>query len=387
MQSENMRWCLTEQQFHNTPSIKEGLTVEKELSYRRQMGMLIQKMGQKLRCSQVCINSAVIFSHRFYTLHSFTRFDRFAVGSSSLFLSSKLGDEPKRSEHIVKIAHNCMKPEAPPLDPKSTKLKCQELVFHENILLSTLGFDFDVEQVCAHVAQLCGLLKLPKDLAKTAYVLAIYSVQLTTMCLTCPPKLEACVCLALAGELTNKGRKDSVDVLPESWYMKALGPSWKTESETTFLSIQDLRKDFLKILMQYPSILSKLSASNGAIKRPLPQNSIRKDVNKKPKNSNRIVDTKIHSSLEIKPERCEADTSIQAEESSIPAGSSLLKSELHSNPSLPSTYPLIEDTAAYIKSMGDACHINKNTLISLNESSKNSSVISYETNWSEYQRI
>jgi len=279
-----------------------------------------------------------------------------------------------------------MKPEAPPLDPKATKMKCQELVFHENIILSTLGFDFDVEQVCAHVAQLCGLLKLPKDLAKTAYVLAIYSVQLTTMCLRCPPKLEACVCLALAGELTQKGRKDSFDVLPERWYMKALGPSWKTESEKTLLSIQDMKKDFLKILMQYPSILSKLSANNGAIKRPLPQCSIKKDDNKRPKNTNRTVKTNIHPSSETKPQLCEADTSIQAEESRIKPGSSVLKTQVPSNPSLAFTKPLIEDTAAYIKSMEDECQI-KNQLTSFNDSSKNSSVISLETNWTEYQRI
>ena len=399
MQSENMRWCLTEQQFRNTPSILEGLTLEKESSYRRQMGMLIQKMGQKLKLSQVCINSAVVYSHRFYTIHSFTRFDRFAVGSSALFLSSKLGDQPKRSEHIVKIAHNCIKPEAPPLDPKATKIKCQELVFHENILLSTLGFDFDVEQVCAHVAQLCGLLKLSKELAKTAYVLAIYSVQLTTMCLRCPPKLEACVCLALAGELAQKGRKDSCDVLPEGWCLKALGPSWKASPEATLLTVQNHMNNFHSILRQYPNIVDKLSPNNGAIKRPLPQNSSRKDNSKKPKNSSSQMKAKIHSSLETKTQFCEADTSIRASETKIPAGKSLLKPQIPPELSIsrkPSIFDidtptdiaqtLIEDTGAYIKSLDAECNFN-NKLITINETSNDSSVITHETNWSEYQRI
>ena len=379
MHSETMRWCLTEQQFNNTPSIKEGLTIEKELSYRRQMGLLIQKMGQKLKLSQDCINSAVVFSHRFYTLHSFTRFDRFAVGSSALFLSSKLGDQPKRSELVVKIAHNCMKPQEPPLDEKSTKMKCQELVFHENILLSTLGFDFHVEQVCAHVAQLCGQLKLPTELAKTAYVLAIYSLQLTTMCIRHHPKLEACVCLALADELSQKGRKDSINVLPEGWCLKALGSSWKTESETAFLTVQDLKTNFLDILKQYPSILNKLTPFNAASKRSLPPNSTEKADSKKPKTSSRHLKTKIHSLSKTVTHFCEADTSIKT-------GSSLLKPKVPVHISTSNNKPLLEDTNAYIKSMEVECKIN-NKLISLNGNSETSSVISCSTNLSDYQRI
>ena len=42
------RWYFGGDQLTNTPSVRAGMTLEKELSYRQQSANFIQDMGQKL---------------------------------------------------------------------------------------------------------------------------------------------------------------------------------------------------------------------------------------------------------------------------------------------------------------------------------------------------
>jgi hypothetical protein len=42
------RWYFSEHQLTNTPSLRAGIPVEKELSYRQQAANFIQDMGQRL---------------------------------------------------------------------------------------------------------------------------------------------------------------------------------------------------------------------------------------------------------------------------------------------------------------------------------------------------
>ena len=57
-------------------------------------------------------------------------------------------EQPRKLEHVVRVAHVLSNRERPQLDPKSDQYmeKAQELVTNENIILQTLGkrFDFDV---------------------------------------------------------------------------------------------------------------------------------------------------------------------------------------------------------------------------------------------------
>ena len=108
------RFYFTKEQLQNTPSRKNGIDPEKEQSYRQQAATLIQDMGQRLsvypfvkRChfypflhlyvaphslaipcvesfnsltkcyrSQLTINTAIVYMHRFYMFHSFNKFHR-----------------------------------------------------------------------------------------------------------------------------------------------------------------------------------------------------------------------------------------------------------------------------------------------------------------------
>ena len=66
-------------------------------------------------------------------------------------------EQPRKLEHVVRVAHVLSNRERPQLDPKSDQYmeKAQELVTNENIILQTLGKDFD--DVCPSVPPLVSL--------------------------------------------------------------------------------------------------------------------------------------------------------------------------------------------------------------------------------------
>ena len=116
----------------------------------------------------------------------------------------------------------CLTSEEPTKD--SYIEQAQDLVFNENVLLQTLGFDVAIDHPHTHVVKTCHLVKglspclvlrlrlsyLPpissppsssvagKDLAQTSYFMASNSLHLTTMCLQYKPTVVACFCIHLA---------------------------------------------------------------------------------------------------------------------------------------------------------------------------------------------
>ncbi|EHB15255.1 Cyclin-T2 [Heterocephalus glaber] len=192
------RWFFTGEQLENTPSRRCGVEADKELSYWQQSANLIQDMGQRLSVSQLTINTAIVYMHRFYMHHSFTKFSRNIISPTALFLAAKVEEQARKLEHVIKVAHACLYPLEPLLDTKCDAYlqQTQELVLLETIMLQTLGFEITIEHPhtdvvkCTHTS---------KDLAQTSYFMATNSLHLTTFCLQYKPTVIACVCIHLPG--------------------------------------------------------------------------------------------------------------------------------------------------------------------------------------------
>ena len=124
--------------------------------------------------TQLCINTAIVYMQRFYMFHSFTRFHRNSIASAALFLAAKVEEQPRKLEHVIKVAHMCLHRGQPQLDVRSDTYQeqCQELVSNENILLQTLGFDVAIDHPHTHVVKCCQLVKAAKELAQTSYFMA-----------------------------------------------------------------------------------------------------------------------------------------------------------------------------------------------------------------------
>ncbi|KAM7325020.1 hypothetical protein ACRRTK_015273 [Alexandromys fortis] len=100
--NNNKRWYFTREQLENSPSRRFGVDSDKELSYRQQAANLLQDMGQRLNVSQLTINTAIVYMHRFYMIQSFTQFHRYSMAPAALFLAAKVEEQPKKLEHVIK---------------------------------------------------------------------------------------------------------------------------------------------------------------------------------------------------------------------------------------------------------------------------------------------
>lgn len=93
--------------------------------------------------SQLCINTGIVYMHRFYAFHSFTMFHRNGIAAAAFFLAAKVEEQPRKLDHVIKILNICL--EKNDASRENMPELTQELVFHENILLQTLGFDVAID--------------------------------------------------------------------------------------------------------------------------------------------------------------------------------------------------------------------------------------------------
>ncbi|KAJ8925425.1 hypothetical protein NQ315_009257 [Exocentrus adspersus] len=279
--SSSDKWYFTKEQLENTPSRKCGYDAHKELSYRQQAANFIQDMGQKLKVypypsklwtpcnkiftverasyisrnllylklrSQLCINTAIVYMHRFYVFHSFTHFPWHQMAAAALFLAAKVEEQPRKLEYVIKVANMCRNPKDTNIDLNSERYitQSQDLVFNENVLLQTLGFDVAIDHPHTHVVRCCHLVRASKDLAQTSYFMASNSLHLTTMCIQYKPTVVACFCILVASKWSNWEIPLSNE--KKEWY------SYVDPTVTAEL-LQQLTEEFLVIFEACPSRL------------------------------------------------------------------------------------------------------------------------------------
>ncbi|XP_043497996.1 cyclin-T-like isoform X2 [Polistes fuscatus] len=253
------KWYFTKEQLINTPSRRCGIDADKELSYRQQAANFIQDMGQRLVVTQLCINTAIVYMHRFYVFHSLSQFHRNSIAAAALFLAAKVEEQPRKLEHVIKMAYMCLHREQPPDRSEQYLEQAQDLVFNENVLLQTLGFDVAIDHPHTHVVRCCQLVKASKDLAQTSYFMASNSLHLTTMCLQYKPTVVACFCIHLACKWSNWEIPQSNE--GRHWF-------WYVDKTVTSDLLQQLTAEFLHIFDKCPSRLKKKIMSISANQSP-----------------------------------------------------------------------------------------------------------------------
>ncbi|CAH1123628.1 unnamed protein product [Ceutorhynchus assimilis] len=273
------KWYFTKEQLENTPSRKCGFDAYKELQCRQQAANFIQDMGQKLKVSQLCINTAIVYMHRFYVFHSFTNFPWHQMAAAALFLAAKVEEQPRKLEYVIRVANICKNPRDKSFDINSERYitQSQDLVFNENVLLQTLGFDVAIDHPHTYVVRCCHLVRASKDLAQTSYFMASNSLHLTTMCIQYKPTVVACFCILLACKWSNWEIPLSNE--KKEWY------TYVDQTVTAEL-LQQLTSEFLVIFENCPSRLKeKIMAKQESSSSPFEQE-------KKPENSSRTLEFK-----------------------------------------------------------------------------------------------
>ncbi|XP_034041709.1 cyclin-T2a isoform X2 [Thalassophryne amazonica] len=173
------------------------------------------------------------------------------ISPTTLFLAAKVEEQPRKLEHVIKVAHACLNPQELPLDTKSNAYlqQAQELVILESIVLQTLGFEITIDHPHTDVVKCSQLVRASKDLAQTSYYMATNSLLLTTFCLQYKPTVIACVCIHLACKWSNWEIPVSTD-----------GKHWweYVDNSVTLELLDELTHEFLQILEKTPSRLKRI---------------------------------------------------------------------------------------------------------------------------------
>ncbi|XP_065053213.1 cyclin-T1-like isoform X2 [Rhopilema esculentum] len=201
--------------------------------------------------SQLCINTSIVYMHRFYMFHSFKQFHRNTMAPCFIFLGAKVEEQPRKLEHVLKVAHRCLHKDSDvQLDIQSDEYMqmAQDLVDNESILLQTLGFDLSVEHPHTYVVKCAQMVKAAKELAQTSYFLATNCLHLTTFCIEEKPTVVACVCIFVACKWMSYEIPETQD--KKHW--------WEfMDSNTTIEKIEEMSSSFIKILDSCPTRLKK----------------------------------------------------------------------------------------------------------------------------------
>jgi cyclin T len=175
-------WIFSADKFSSTPSNRDGIPPEEELALRQQAAVFIYELGTNLKVPHYCINTAVVYMHRFYMINSFHRFTRQRVCAASLFLACKVEEFPRTLRDVIENTGKVLRrKKADELTKEMIEQYADDIVLHENILLSTLGFSLMVDHphpIIIKTIQTLGSQiqslpeKTPRELAQTAYYLA-----------------------------------------------------------------------------------------------------------------------------------------------------------------------------------------------------------------------
>ncbi|KAL7642938.1 UNVERIFIED_CONTAM: hypothetical protein RMT77_006227 [Armadillidium vulgare] len=246
--AEDDKWYFTKKQLNNSPSRKCGVPAQKELSYRQQGAKFIQILGQRLNVRQLVINTAIVYMHRFYMFHSFTKFHRYAIAQAAFFLAAKAGEQIRQKEQVIRVAYFVLFNTHIDRKSKIYSDMIEELITNEDILVQTLGFEFDVQHPHPLVVKFFRQIKEQSKLAEMSYFMATNSLHMTTFCLQYRPAVVACMCIHFVCKWSNHKITSSKE--GENWFSNV-------EPSVTLKLLENLTSEYLDVLDKYPSLLKK----------------------------------------------------------------------------------------------------------------------------------
>ncbi|KAK8720536.1 hypothetical protein OTU49_013260, partial [Cherax quadricarinatus] len=105
----------------------------------------IIECGIKLKASVLTIATAATYYHKFYTVATLEDYDPYLIGSTCIYLASKVEDDDIKIRDIINVGISCVRRGEPPLslDPYFTMR--DSLIQAELLLMRVLGFKMKVD--------------------------------------------------------------------------------------------------------------------------------------------------------------------------------------------------------------------------------------------------
>eukprot|EP00884_Botryococcus_braunii_P019213 jgi/Botrbrau1/5976/Bobra.104_1s0007.2 len=137
------------QLYEDSPSSRDGMSLDQQHYCRRMYVGLIQDAGMQLRLPQGTISTAIMFCHRYYAVKSMVKNDRFIMATASLFLAGKADETPKALRDVMKACFEVRYSRRPKeleklADAGVMDLLRERIVVGERALVYAINFDFNV---------------------------------------------------------------------------------------------------------------------------------------------------------------------------------------------------------------------------------------------------
>ncbi|XP_057322615.1 cyclin-T-like [Microplitis mediator] len=240
------KWYFSKEELKNSPSSKDGISAEKELDHKQQAAYLINDLGKRLKLSDVCVHTAIVYLHRFFIHHSLAKFHRYEIATAAIFLAAKVEEEPQKSQAVISALHVCLnkyKEHQVDITSAERQEKVKTLISNERILLATLGFQTGANHPHHYIKKFCGEIKACKELCKIFLQMANYTLQMTSMCLKYKPAVVASYCIYFTIQSSQWKIPQVID--GNLWF-------WLLDTKVTF----DL---LIKMDREFKAVLDKMS--------------------------------------------------------------------------------------------------------------------------------
>ncbi|XP_019057357.1 PREDICTED: cyclin-T1-5 [Tarenaya hassleriana] len=149
-QAEVGRWYFSRKEIEeHSPSRRDGIDLKREIYLRKSYCTFLQDLGMRLKVPQVTIATAIIFCHRFFICQSHAKNDRRTIATVCMFLAGKVEETPRPLKDVIVVSYEIIHKKDPAaaqrIKQKEVYEQQKELILSgEKIVLSTLGFDFNI---------------------------------------------------------------------------------------------------------------------------------------------------------------------------------------------------------------------------------------------------
>ncbi|KAJ4880985.1 Cyclin-T1-4 [Raphanus sativus] len=252
-QEEGSRWYFGRKEIEeNSPSRLDGIDLKKETYLRKSYCTFLQDLGMRLKVPQITIATSIIFCHRFFIRQSHARNDRRTIATVCMFLAGKVEETPRPLKDVIVVSYEIIHKKDPATAQKIKQKEVYEqqkelILSGEKIVLSTLGFDFNVYHPYKPLVEAIKKFKVAQNaLAQVAWNFVNDGLR-TSLCLQFKPHHIAAGAIFLAAKflkvrLPNDGEK-----------------AWWHEFDVTPRQLEDVSNQMLELYEQ-----NRVPASQGS---------------------------------------------------------------------------------------------------------------------------
>ncbi|EGT48914.1 CBN-CIT-1.2 protein [Caenorhabditis brenneri] len=250
-------WLKTQEfMIYHTPSRRDGITYEEEMSKRQQCGRFVFDVVMCLthgKGENGQMGVAITLVNRFFNVHSFKIADFRDVAAACVFLAGKNEDTPKKLKYVVNQLWQIKYPHQKQFPSEAVfQDVCNVVTYLEEIVLKTVAFDINVDLPHQHVLKLMRDIEKGrndyKEMVKTAYYMATDILLITDWSVRYSCHAMASACINIAAYF-HKLDMDNIVPLPmyDTWYRLY-------DKDMKRKDLDSMTKEFLTLFADYPHL-------------------------------------------------------------------------------------------------------------------------------------